>query len=106
EALGVSRTMIHYIKTGRHSPSLKLTRQVAELEQRLSQGQGKHPGKAAPRPITASSGLGGQEWQRLGWLESLRRRWRRRVADRDQITLGIKILFPDDADQILEWIKR
>jgi len=40
------------------------------------------------------------------WVEKARRRWRRKGATRAEMELAIRILFPDDADKMIEWLNR
>jgi hypothetical protein len=39
-------------------------------------------------------------------MKNLKRRWKRKQADRATIRHLIEALFPDDAGQILAWLKR
>jgi transcriptional regulator with XRE-family HTH domain len=38
------------------------------------------------------------------WVERLQRRWRRKGATRTEMELAIRILFPDDADKMIDWL--
>jgi transcriptional regulator with XRE-family HTH domain len=40
------------------------------------------------------------------WVEKAKRRWRRKGATRAEMELAIRILFPDDADKMIEWLNR
>ena len=40
------------------------------------------------------------------WVERLQRRWRRKGTTRAEMELAIRILFPDDADKIIDWLNR
>jgi transcriptional regulator with XRE-family HTH domain len=40
------------------------------------------------------------------WVEKAKRRWRRKGAARAEMELAIRILFPDDADKMIEWLNR
>jgi transcriptional regulator with XRE-family HTH domain len=40
------------------------------------------------------------------WVERLKRRWRRKGATRAELELAVRILFPDDADKVIDWLNR
>jgi transcriptional regulator with XRE-family HTH domain len=40
------------------------------------------------------------------WIEKVRRRWQRKGAARVEMELAIRILFPDDADKMIDWLNR
>ncbi len=40
------------------------------------------------------------------WIEKVRRRWQRKGAARAEMELAIRILFPDDADKMIDWLNR
>jgi transcriptional regulator with XRE-family HTH domain len=40
------------------------------------------------------------------WVERLQRRWRRKGTTRAEMELAIRILFPDDAEKMIEWLNR
>ena len=40
------------------------------------------------------------------WVERLKRRWRRKGTTRAEMELAIRILFPDDADKMIDWLNR
>jgi transcriptional regulator with XRE-family HTH domain len=40
------------------------------------------------------------------WVEKVKRRWRRKGAARAEMELAIRILFPDDAEKMIDWLNR
>ena len=40
------------------------------------------------------------------WVEKAKRRWRRKGSSRAEMELAIRILFPDDADKMIDWLNR
>lgn len=104
QELGISRTMMHYIKTGQKPPSLKLVRRVTELERKLKRA-GEAGKEGAPGHLSLPSAtLGTQEWHRLEWLESIKRRWKKNPKDRDHVSTALRVLLPEKADEIIKWL--
>ncbi len=38
------------------------------------------------------------------WVERLKQRWRRKGASRAEMELAIRVLFPEEADRVIEWL--
>jgi len=96
--LGVSYVVLHYIRVGKRPISAKLEHRIRQAEEAVDTQSPRHQ-KSNPPPSDELQA-------NLEWLDSLKRRWKRRPSDRDEITLAVRVLFPDNADDILRWLKR
>ncbi len=96
--LGISYTMIYFVRKGRKSLGVKKLQRLREAE----------IGAGLRSPTKPSFPMGQEEKDRQFSYErllELRRRWHRRPADHDQITLAVRILFSKQAEKILDWVK-
>jgi hypothetical protein len=94
-SLGISRVMLHYLRTGEKPLGVKLNYRIRLAEEKTgllnpTEGGGANPSHPPP-PCEL-------------WMHTLKRRWNKKRADRDEIALAIRVLFPDHTEEILAWL--
>jgi hypothetical protein len=95
EHLGVSRVMLHYVRTGQKSLGVKLAFRIRQAEESAS----------AESSVGRKSGLAGRRLSPCEeWMKGLKRRWEKREASHDELRLAIRVLFPDEAEEIVTWL--
>jgi transcriptional regulator with XRE-family HTH domain len=95
QELGVSKVMLHYVKTGKRALSGKVLYRLEEAEIRAGLKQQKKE-------------IDSRDTERepfYGWMLELRQRWRRHPSDRDEIALAMRVLFPKSANEVLVWLQ-
>jgi hypothetical protein len=97
--LGVSYVVLHYIRVGKRPISAKLEHRIRQAEEEMA-GQSPQSQKSKPEIVRE------HDFNHLEWLDSLKRRWKRRSSDRNEITLAVRVLFPSHADEMLRWLKK
>jgi transcriptional regulator with XRE-family HTH domain len=97
EQLGVSRVMLHYLRKGKKPLGVKLDFRIRQLEERVS-ALSSGVAHAVPHPKRLPT-------KQEKWMQTLKRRWTRSKASRDEIRLAIRVLYPNDADDILAWLQ-
>jgi transcriptional regulator with XRE-family HTH domain len=100
--LGVTQSQISDYLSGKSEPYLSTAVAVAKrLGISLDELSGIGPSSPVVREEVAF--YGGDE--AFGeWIERLKRRWRRKGASHAEMELAIRVLFPDDADKVIEWL--
>lgn len=100
--LGVTQSQISDYLSGKSEPYLSTAIAVAKrLGVSLDELSGVSPSGAVVREEIAF--YGGDE--SFGdWVERLKRRWRRKGASHAEMELAIRVLFPDEADRVIEWL--
>jgi transcriptional regulator with XRE-family HTH domain len=96
--LGLSYTMIFYIKKGTRSLGMKTRRRLREAEV-----------KAGLRPATGPETPYEEDRDREfahELIQTLKKRWSRCPADQDEITIAVRVLFPNKAKEIIKWLKK
>ena len=97
ERLGVSYVTLYYVKSGRKPLSVKLDHRIRQAEETAG---------LVSAPIASASRAASPDEPDIEWLESLKRRWKRKTPAHDEMALAIRVLFPDHAKQILAWLKK
>ena len=93
--LGVSRVMLHYVRTGQKPLGVKLAFRIRQVEELASTGF----------PVGRGNELAGHRSSPSEkWMEGLKRRWGKRKASREELKLAVRMLFPDEADKIIAWL--
>jgi len=101
--LGLSQSQISDYLAGKSEPYLSTAVAVArKLRVSLDELSGLTPG----RLVAAEEGAAYHVEPYQPWVETLKRRWRRKGTTRAEMELAIRILFPDDADKMIEWLNR
>jgi transcriptional regulator with XRE-family HTH domain len=96
KALGVSKVMLHYVKTGKRNLSDKVIFRLEEAETMA--------GLRKPRPTAIHQE--GEHDVVLAQFAKLKRRWFKHPSSRNEIQLALRVLFPDSSDEILKWLKQ
>jgi transcriptional regulator with XRE-family HTH domain len=100
--LGVTQSQISDYLSGKSEPYLSTAVAVAKrLGISLDELSGIGPSSAVVREGIA---LYGGDEPFSEWVERLKRRWRRKGASRAEMELAIRVLFPDDADEVIAWL--
>jgi transcriptional regulator with XRE-family HTH domain len=97
EQLGVSRVMLHYLRKGEKPLGVKLDFRIRQLEEKVSALS-----SGSTHVVSHSKRLPTKQEK---WMQTLKRRWTRSKASRDEIRLAIRVLYPNDADDILTWLQ-
>jgi transcriptional regulator with XRE-family HTH domain len=97
--LGLSYTMIHYVKKGTRSLGIKARRRLREAEMQA----GLRSAETAAK-VSYADDRDREFAHEL--LQEMKRRWRRRSADRDEIIIAVRVLFPTKSKEILNWLKK
>lgn len=102
--LGLTQSQISDYLSGRSEPYLSTAVSVAKkLGVSLDELSGTAPAGLAVREQGAI--YEADEPYNL-WVERLKRRWRRKGAARAELELAVRVLFPDDADRVIDWLNR
>ncbi len=100
--LGVTQSQISDYLSGKSEPYLSTAVAVAKrLGVSLDELSGTRPSSGVVREEIA---VYGADESFSEWVERLKRRWRRKGASHAEMELAIRILFPDDADRVIEWL--
>lgn len=100
--LGVTQSQISDYLSGKSEPYLSTAVAVAKrLGVSLDELSGIRPSSGVVREEIA---VYGADESFSEWVERLKRRWRRKGASHAEMELAIRILFPDDADRVIEWL--
>ena len=100
--LGVTQSQISDYLSGKSEPYLSTAVAVAKrLGISLDELSGIGPSGAVVREEIAFYG-GNESFGE--WVERLKRRWRRKGASHAEMELAIRVLFPDEADRVIEWL--
>src|ERR1051325_2490614 len=83
--LGVSYVMLHYVRAGKKPISAKLEHRIRQAEEEVAT-RSLQAQKARPQSVHEYDA-------NLEWLDSLKRRWKRRPTDRNEIALAVRVLF-------------
>jgi transcriptional regulator with XRE-family HTH domain len=101
--LGVTQSQISDYLSGKSEPYLSTAVAVAKkLGVSLDELSGISPTSPVVREEIAVYGGGDESFSE--WVERLKRRWRRKGAPHAEMELAIRILFPDEADRVIEWL--
>jgi len=102
--LGLTQSQVSDYLNGKSEPYLSTATAVARrLGVSLDELSGVAPVTIAVREEGVAYGAEPPYDQ---WIEKVRRRWQRKGAARAEMELAIRILFPDDADKVIDWLKR
>ena len=100
--LGVTQSQISDYLSGKSEPYLSTAVALAKrLGISLDELSGIRPSSGVVREEIA---VYGADESFSEWVERLKRRWRRKGASHAEMELAIRILFPDDADRVIEWL--
>ncbi len=100
--LGVTQSQISDYLSGKSEPYLSTAVAVAKrLGISLDELSGIGPSRPVVREGIAIYGAGDSFGE---WVERLKRRWRRKGASRAEMELAIRVLFPEEADKVIEWL--
>src|SRR5271170_5922804 len=100
--LGVTQSQISDYLSGKSEPYLSTAVTVAKrLGISLDELSGVSPSIPMVRERIAFYG-GDDSFNE--WVEQLKRRWRKKGASRAEMELAIRVLFPEDADKVIEWL--
>jgi len=97
--LGLSYTMIFYVKKGTRSLGIKARRRLREAEAKAGLRSVETPGM-----VSYSDDQDREFAHEL--VQELKKRWHRRHADQDQILIAVRVLFPTRAKEIISWLKK
>ena len=102
--LGLTQSQVSDYLNGRSEPYLSTAVSIAKkLGVSLDELSGITPAGLAVREQGAAYQT---EEPYNRWVERLKRRWRRKGAARAELELAVRILFPDDADKVIDWLNR
>lgn len=94
--LGVSRVMLHYVRKGQKPLGVKLAFRIRQAEElantRFPADRGN---ESAGRHSSPSE----------KWMQGLKRRWGKRKASQEELKLAVRMLFPEEADEIIAWLR-
>ena len=97
--LGLSYTMIFYVKKGSRSLGIKARRRLREAEAQA--------GLRSTEPATEGSYADDCDREFAHEvIQELKRRWHRRPADQDEIAVAVRVLFPTRSKEIISWLKK
>ncbi len=100
--LGVTQSQISDYLSGKSEPYLSTAVAVAKrLGISLDELSGVGPLSAVVREEIA---VYGADESFSEWVERLKRRWRRRGVSHAEMELAIRVLFPEEADRVIEWL--
>ena len=101
--LGLTQSQISDYLSGKSEPYLSTAIAVAKkLGVSLDELSGIGPARFAVK----EEGALYQTEPYQQWVEMLKRRWRRKSTARTEMELAIRILFPEDADKMIDWLNR
>jgi len=101
--LGLTQSQISDYLSGKSEPYLSTAVAVAK---RLGVSLDELTGIGAPRLAVREEAALYQVEPYHHWVEMLKRRWRRKGTTRTEMELAIRILFPEDADKMIDWLNR
>lgn len=102
--LGLTQSQISDYLSGKSEPYLSTAMAVAKkLGVSLDELSGIGPSKFV---VQEDSTVYLAEPPYYRWVERLKRRWQRKGTTRAEMELAIRILFPDDADKMIDWLNR
>ncbi len=100
--LGVTQSQISDYLSGKSEPYLSPAVAVAKrLGISLDELSGVAPSSAVVREEIA---VYGADESFSEWVERLKRRWRRKGVSHAEMELAIRVLFPEEADRVIEWL--
>ncbi len=97
--LGLSYTMIFYVKKGKRSLGIKARRRLREAEVQAGL-------RSIETAINASYADDRDREFAHELIQELKRRWHRRPADQDEIIIAARLLFPTKAKEIVNWLRK
>ena len=102
--LGLTQSQVSDYLSGKSEPYLSTAAAVAK---RLGVSLDELSGVATAKMAVREEGAPYQaEPPYDRWIVNVRRRWQRKGASRAEMELAIRILFPDDADKIIDWLNK
>lgn len=101
--LGLTQSQVSDYLNGKSEPYLSTAIAVAK---KLGVSLDELSGIASPRFTVNEDVAAYQVEPYHHWVERLKRRWRRKGTARAEMELAIRILFPDDADKMIDWLNR
>lgn len=97
--LGLSYQTIYYVKKGERSLGIKARRRLREAEAQA--------GLRSTEPAAKGSYADDRDREFAHEvIQELKRRWHRRPADRDEIVIAVRVLFPSKTKEIVNWLKK
>ena len=100
---GLSQSQISDYLGGKSEPYLSTAIAIAK---RLRVSLDELSGTAPPRLVVEAEGAAYHVEPFHPWVEMLKRRWRRKGAAHAEMELAIRILFPDDAEKVIDYLNR
>ena len=101
--LGLTQSQISDYLSGKSEPYLSTAIAVAK---KLGVSLDELSGIGPARFVVKEEGALYQTEPYQQWVEMLKRRWRRKSTARTEMELAIRILFPEDADKMIDWLNR
>jgi transcriptional regulator with XRE-family HTH domain len=102
--IGVTQSQISDYLSGKSEPYLSTAITVAKkLGVTLDELSGIELPDLA---VKEEEAVYGAEQPYHRWVERLKRRWQRKGTTRAEMELAIRILFPDDAERMIDWLNR
>ena len=102
--LGLTQSQVSDYLSGKSEPYLSTAAAVAK---RLGVSLDELSGVATARiAVREESAVYHAEPPYDQWIENVRRRWQRKGAARAEMELAVRILFPDDADKVIDWLNK
>ena len=101
--LGLTQSQISDYLSGKSEPYLSTAIAVAK---KLGVSLDELSGIGPVRFVVKEEGALYQTEPYQQWVEMLKRRWRRKSTARTEMELAIRILFPEDADKMIDWLNR
>jgi transcriptional regulator with XRE-family HTH domain len=101
--LGLTQSQISDYLSGKSEPYLSTAVAIAK---KLGVSLDELSGIGTARFVVAEEGALYHAEPYHQWVEMLKRRWRRKGTARTEMELAIRILFPEDADKMIDWLNR
>jgi transcriptional regulator with XRE-family HTH domain len=101
--LGLTQSQISDYLSGKSEPYLSTAVAIAK---KLGVSLDELSGMGTDRFVVEEEGALYHVEPYHQWVEMLKRRWRRKAPARTELELAIRILFPDDADKMIDWLNR
>jgi transcriptional regulator with XRE-family HTH domain len=102
--LGLTQSQVSDYFSGKSEPYLSTAAAVAK---RLGVSLDELSGVAAARIAVREEGaVYRAEPPYDQWVEKVKRRWQRKGVSRAEMELAIRILFPDDAEKMIDWLNK
>lgn len=102
--LGLTQSQVSDYLSGKSEPYLSTAAAVAK---RLGVSLDELSGAATMRiAVREESAVYRPEPPYDQWIENVRRCWQRKGAARAEMELAVRILFPDDADKVIDWLNK